>query len=72
MYSRDQSGGGEPTSLTPRLTDPTFISLSLSPFKSYWIVDNSWNTYWGDRGYFKILKGVNECGIESDIVTVEV
>ena len=49
-----------------------FLSLSLSPLKSYWIVDNSWNTYWGDRGYFKMLKGVNECGIESDIVTVEV
>jgi hypothetical protein len=24
------------------------------------------------RSYFKILRGVNECGIESDIVTVEV
>ena len=57
----------------PRLSDPlVLLPLSLSPLKSYWIVDNSWNTYWGDRGYFKMLKGVNECGIESDIVTVEV
>lgn len=40
--------------------------------QDYWLVDNSWNSYWGDRGYFKILRGTNECGIESDIVTVSV
>lgn len=33
----------------------------------YWLVANSWNTDWGDKGYFKILRGHNECGIESDI-----
>ncbi|RWS16188.1 cathepsin b-like protein, partial [Dinothrombium tinctorium] len=33
----------------------------------YWLVANSWNTDWGDKGYFKILRGSNECGIESDI-----
>ena len=40
--------------------------------QDYWLVDNSWNQFWGDNGYFKILRGVNECGIESDIVTVQV
>ncbi|XP_040069008.1 cathepsin B [Ixodes scapularis] len=34
----------------------------------YWLVANSWNTEWGDKGYFKILRGSNECGIEEDIV----
>jgi len=33
----------------------------------YWLVANSWNTDWGDAGYFKILRGSNECGIESGI-----
>jgi cathepsin B len=32
--------------------------------KKYWLVANSWNEDWGDKGYFKILKGTNECGIE--------
>nr|CAH8822205.1 unnamed protein product [Trichobilharzia regenti] len=34
----------------------------------YWLCANSWNEDWGDKGYFKILRGQNECGIESNIV----
>ena len=34
----------------------------------YWLVANSWNPSWGDNGYFLILRGKNECGIESGVV----
>uniref|UniRef100_A0A7S3EVQ1 Peptidase C1A papain C-terminal domain-containing protein n=1 Tax=Haptolina ericina TaxID=156174 RepID=A0A7S3EVQ1_9EUKA len=30
----------------------------------YWTVANSWNTNWGDSGFFKIVRGKNECGVE--------
>jgi len=31
----------------------------------YWKVANSWNPFWGEQGYFRIVRGVNSCGIES-------
>ncbi|MFT7813027.1 hypothetical protein Z043-115019 [Arapaima gigas] len=34
----------------------------------YWLAANSWNTDWGDNGYFKFLRGQNHCGIESWVV----
>ncbi|KAK5935115.1 hypothetical protein CgunFtcFv8_020503 [Champsocephalus gunnari] len=34
----------------------------------YWLCANSWNTDWGDNGFFKILRGSDHCGIESEVV----
>lgn len=34
----------------------------------YWLVANSWNEDWGDKGFFKILRGKDECGIEGGVV----
>lgn len=36
--------------------------------EKYWLCVNSWNEDWGDNGYFKILRGVDHCGIESQII----
>ena len=32
----------------------------------YWIARNSWGTYWGEGGWFKVLRGENALRIESD------
>jgi len=31
----------------------------------YWILRNSWGTYWGEAGWFKLKRGVNSLLIES-------
>ena len=32
----------------------------------YWIGRNSWGTYWGENGFFRIATGENGLGIEND------
>jgi len=44
------------------------IGWGMSGTTPYWTVANSWNTDWGEKGFFRIIRGVNECGIEGSIV----
>lgn len=34
----------------------------------YWKIANSWNPYWGEKGYFRIRRGTNEGGIENQAI----
>ncbi|CAG2107781.1 unnamed protein product [Medioppia subpectinata] len=33
----------------------------------YWLVANSWNPDWGNKGFFKIRRGKDDCGFEGSI-----
>lgn len=34
----------------------------------YWKVRNSWSADWGEDGYFRIIRGIDACNIESEVV----
>lgn len=37
--------------------------LLLGYTPEYWILKNWWGSHWGNGGYMKIKRGVNQCGI---------
>lgn len=45
--------------------DISVVGWGVDGNQSYWIVRNSWGTYWGEGGLFRLVRGEDNLGIES-------
>ncbi|KAJ1374495.1 peptidyl-prolyl cis-trans isomerase cpr6 [Parelaphostrongylus tenuis] len=59
VHTGGKLGGGHAVKL---------IGWGIDQGTPYWLIANSWNTDWGEDGFFRIVRGVDECGIESGVV----
>merc|ERR1712050_711185 len=37
--------------------------------KKYWTIRNSWGASWGEKGYYRIIRGVGKCGLNTMVTT---
>lgn len=37
--------------------------------KSYWTIRNSWGASWGEKGYYRIVRGKGSCGLNNMVTT---
>lgn len=44
------------------------LGYGIESGEKYWILANSWNKHWGENGFFRMRRGNDECGVESDVV----
>ena len=46
--------------------DISIVGYGVEGDQPYWLVRNSWGHHWGEDGFFRVCRGVNNINIESD------
>merc|ERR1712232_975693 len=45
------------------------VGFGTEGTKKYWTIRNSWGTFWGEKGYWRVIRGVGKCGLNTMVTT---
>jgi len=65
-----RSGIADPENCSPERLDHAvlIVGYGTESGTDYWKIKNSWGTSWGEKGYYRIVRGSNACGVAEDAV----
>lgn len=46
--------------------DISVVGFGVENGTKYWVIRNSWSANWGENGFFRLIRGINNIMIESD------
>jgi cathepsin X len=46
--------------------DISVVGFGVEDGTKYWTVRNSWGTHFGEQGFFRVVRGINNIAIETD------